>query len=432
MKRHIKILGALVITMIITTLSSINVFAATAPPSITGDSITVMDAKTGAVVYEKNKDVQYPPASTTKLMTILLTLENTDLSEVVTVGELPPTIEGSKIYIGTGEQLTVEEMLKAVIMVSANDCATALAEHISGSVEEFSKLMNKRAKELGCLNTNFTNPHGLYGEHHRTTSYDLALIEKELLKFPEYLQISKIQAAFIDPTNIFEERRPLWNDNRLIQPYDDAYYEYALAGKTGYTDESLHSYVASAEKDGMTFVVSILHDKYKAYYNEVGGVFDWAFENFKTEKLCSKGDILDNYTAPNGTVIPLIASKDIYYTKDITSKEEPVLKVNTDVLNSIFFNKDETITTASATYGNQTYSIDVLSGCDYHEEEIPIFGTSLTTSDNTINYKKLAGIIVLSIGLILITIFIILRIIGKIIMRKRRRNIFSSKKRRRF
>ena len=153
-----------------------NVYAATEPPNVTGQSFVVMDANTGNVVYGKGEHNQYPPASTTKLMTILLTLENCEMDELVTVGEIPPYVEGSKIYIHEGEQITVEQLLYSVILASANDSSTALAEHISGSVEDFAKLMTERAKELGAMNTNFTNPHGLYDENHRTTTYDLSLI----------------------------------------------------------------------------------------------------------------------------------------------------------------------------------------------------------------------------------------------------------------
>ncbi len=132
-----KLLFIILSFFAITLLSYGNAYAYSDPPSITGKSVVVMDANTGAVVYGKDENKPYPPASTTKLMTVLLTLENCDLDEVVTVGEFPPTIEGSKIYVDVGEKMTVEEMLYSVIMVSANDCAAALAEHISGSIEEF-------------------------------------------------------------------------------------------------------------------------------------------------------------------------------------------------------------------------------------------------------------------------------------------------------
>lgn len=406
-----------------------DVYASTEPPSITGQSVVVMDANTGAVVYGKNEHRQYPPASTTKLMTILLTLENCEMNEIVTVGSLPPYIEGSKIYIHEGEQMTVEQMLYAVIMASANDCAAALAEHISGSVEAFAELMTKRAKELGAKNTNFENPHGLYGENHRSTTYDLALMEKELLKYPKYIEISQTKSLLMDTTNKSEEQRPLWNDNRLVQEGDEKYYPYAVAGKTGYTDESKHSYVASAKKGDQSFVVAILYDEQKAYYNEVEAIFEWAFENFATEKLFSKGDQIDTYITSNGTNIPLTIGEDIFYSKDLTSNLQPKVVVDKDALSGKFFNASEPITSVNITYNNQTYTASVSSTVNYEEKTIPVLGDMVTTKKNTIDYMRLAKIIIGSIIGVLTLFLILILVIRRINLNKRKRkrkNMYAS------
>lgn len=411
----------------ITLLSYSNAYAyTTEPPSITGESVVVMDANTGAVVYGKNENTPYPPASTTKLMTVLLTLENADLDEVVTVGEIPPTIEGSKIYIDVGEKMTVEEMLYSVIMVSANDCAAALAEHISGSIEEFSKLMNQRAKELGCKNTNFVNPHGLYDDKHRTTAYDLALIERELLKHEKYIEISKTKSTFLEPTNIFKEKRPLWNDNRLLHDAYDCYYPDAIAGKTGYTDESLHSFVASASRGDAKFIIAILYDKDKAYYNETPKLFDWAFDNFSTDKVFSKGDEIGTYETTNGSIIPLIAEKDIFYTKDKTSEEEPSIIINKDSLSNKFFNKGDIVTTVSINYNGQSYNSEVSSGDDYLQEALPVLGTLVTTENNTISYTNLFIIIGSAILGVVLIILLTIYIIKRRRLAKKRKTLFSS------
>lgn len=421
-----KLLFIILSFFAISLLSYSNAYAYSDPPSITGKSVVVMDANTGAVVYGKNENKPYPPASTTKLMTVLLTLENCDLDEVVTVGEFPPTIEGSKIYIDVGEKMTVEEMLYSVIMVSANDCAAALAEHISGSIEEFAVLMNQRAKELGCKNTNFVNPHGLYDDKHRTTAYDLALMEKELLNHEKYIEISKTKSTFLQPTNIFKEKRPLWNDNRLLHDAYQCYYPDAIAGKTGYTDESRHSFVASAGKGDNKFIIAILFDENKAYYNETPKLFDWAFKNFSTEKAFSKGEEIGTYETTNGSIIPLLADKDILYTKDNSSKEKPSIVINKDTLSNKFFNKGEPITTVAVNYNSQSYSSEVLSGSDYEEEVLPVVGNLVTTEDNTISYKNLFMIIGgIVLGIILL-ILAIIYIIKKRRLAKKRKKLFSS------
>lgn len=407
--------------------NSNSVFATTEFPPVTGQSVVVMDANTGAVVYGRNEHTQYPPASTTKLMTILLTLENCKMDEIVTVGPIPPFIEGSKIYIHEGEEMTVEQMLYAVIMASANDCSAALAEHISGSIEAFAELMNKRAKELGAMNTNFENPHGLYGENHRSTTYDLALMEKELLKYPKYIEMSQTKALLMDLTNKSEEQRPLWNDNRLIQEGDSRYYPYALAGKTGYTDESKHSYVASAKKEDQSFVVAILYDEQKAYYNEVEAVFEWAFENFATEKLFSKGEQIDVYTTSNGTEIPLIINEDIYYSKDLTSDIPPEVVIDKESLSGKFFNAGEPITSVNINYNNQTYTASLSSTVDYEEKILPVVGGLVTTEENTIDYIKLFKYFIGSvIGVLAFLLIIILTIRTINLSRRKQKSMYLS------
>jgi len=389
-----KILLCLWLTLCIITFNISNAFAAENKPTVNANGVVIMDAKTGAVIYSKNPDTKYPPASTTKLMTILLTLEKCKLDDVVKVGALPPTIEGSKIYIDKDEEMTVEQMLYSVIMVSANDCATALAEHISGSVENFAKLMTDRAKELGCKNTTFKNPHGLYDPEHRTTAYDLALIEKELLKHDEYIKISKTKTYFIPPTNIYKEQRPLWNDNRLLHDYEQYFYEYAIAGKTGYTDESRHSFVASAQKDDNTFAVAMLYDTVKTYFSDSKNLFEWAFNNFKTVKLYSKGQEVTSFTTANGTIIPLLVNQDIFYTKDLSIADVPSFKFDSNELSNKYFLKGQTIAQGTVTYQDQTYKIPLVSGIDYQKKTLPIVGDLITTQNNTINYKYLSFLII--------------------------------------
>ena len=160
------------------------------PPAVSADSVVLMDATTGKILYEKNKNSAYPPASTTKIMTILLVLENSNLNDVVTVSKNAEMTDGSKIYISEGEKISVKELLYGLTLASANDCAVALAEHISGSTEKFAALMNEKANSLGCKNTNFVNPNGLYDVNHKTSAYDLALIMQELTKHNEYKEIS--------------------------------------------------------------------------------------------------------------------------------------------------------------------------------------------------------------------------------------------------
>ncbi|MGL4730947.1 MAG: D-alanyl-D-alanine carboxypeptidase family protein [Clostridium sp.] len=411
----LKKIIACAITLI--TLSSNLVFAAPPAPSASAEGVVVMNAATGEVLYGKNENVKYPPASPTKLMTALLTLENCDLDEKVTISELPPTIEGSKIYIDKDEVLTVRELLYSLIMVSANDCATALAEHIGGSVDNFAKMMNKRAKELGCKNTNFTNPHGLYEKNHRTTAYDLALMEKELLKNPTYLEISKTKNTFLEPTNKFKEKRPLWNDNRLVQPTSEYYYEPCLAAKTGFTDESLHSFVASARKGNETFIVSLLRDQNKTYFKDSRELFEWAFKNFQTVQLYEKNDSITEYKSKDGLSIPLLAGQNLYYTKDLTLKEEPKITYNIDNIKNSAILAGQKVGYIHLEYNGVEKDIPLLSEKDY----LPIKNNSpydyITNSTNDLNLI-LTGTITSTISILL---FYIIR---KLRRKKERKKLY--------
>lgn len=420
-----KILLSLTLAVSIMTLNISNAFAASQAPSANANGVVVMDAVTGAVLYGNNEDTKYPPASPTKLMTVLLTLEKCKLDEKVKVGTIPPTIEGSKIYIDTNEEMTVKEMLYAVIMVSANDCAEALAEHISGSEEEFAKLMTQRAKELGCKNSTFKNPHGLYDDEHRTTAYDLATIEKELLKHPEYLEISKTKTYMLPATNVYPEQRPLWNDNRLLHNYEKYYYEYAIAGKTGYTDESRHSFVASATKNNNTFIIAMLYDPVKTYFADSKNYFEWAFNNFQTTKLFSKGQEVTKYTSSNGTVIPLLAGEDIYYTKELNLSSEPEFKFDANTLKDKFFLKGQPIAQGNVTYNNQSYTVPLVSGVDYEKKVLPVVGDLLTTETNTINYTYLGLLILVIVIFFLLLFFALVRNIKKKNSSKPRRNTYK-------
>jgi len=261
----------------------------------------------------------------------------------------------------------------------------------------YKKLNSDNAEEM-IFNQNNNNE---LENKNKTKADDLALIEKELLKHDEYIKISKTKATFIPPTNKYPEQRPLWNGNRLIHEYEQYYYEYALAGKTGYTDESRHSYVASARKNENIFVVSMLYDTVKTYFPDSKNLFEWAFNNYQTVKLYSKGQEVTTYTTENGTVIPLLLDEDVFYTKDINSTEEPKFHFDSKQLKDKFFLKNEKVAEGTVTYQNQSYKITLISGIEYEKKSLPIVGELVTTQNNTINYKYLT-FLTLSIILLLI------------------------------
>ena len=412
------------ITILITSfLILFNIFPAVKaqgkPPAVSADSVVLMDATTGKVLYEKNKNTAYPPASTTKIMTALLVLEKANLEDVVTVSKNAEMADGSKIYLFQGEEVSVKELLYGLILASANDCAVALAEHISGSTEEFAKLMNERAKSLACKSTNFVNPNGLYDANHKTSAYDLALIMQELTKHEEYKEISTTPSYIMAPTNKSTEKRPLWNGNRLIHKNDSYYYEGCEGGKTGYTIQSKHSYVAVASRNGQKLIVALVHDSVKTFFPDSRKLFDYGFENFELSKFLNKDDAVSDTTLEDGTVIPLLASKDFYFVQAKGSTLTPTIKTDPITADISSVKKGDLLGSATITCGEDTYALDLSSGVDYSKKSASrgsLFAVNSTNGSDS--PSTLVRVIQF-----LVTIIIVFLILMRIRAIKRRRKL---------
>ena len=367
------------------------------------DGVVLMDAKSGEILYSKNMNSPYPPASTTKIMTALLTLENcSDLEEIVTIDKKCESVDGSKIYLFQDEKISVKNLLYSLLLSSANDSAYALAEHVGGTFDNFITMMNTRAKELGCTNTNFVNPHGLYDDKHRTTPNDLALIMNELIKHEEYLTISGTKSYSIPPTNKCKDARPLWNGNKAIHEANSTYYKNCKASKTGYTIQSLHSYISYAKKDNQELIVALLHDKDKQFYTDSKKLFEFGFKNFETRKILSKGDEVTTYPLNDNTSISLISDKDIYVTmsKDLPNNDVltvPSINLNDMNLDKRTIKKGDSIKEISVTYGDKKFPITLLSNTE-HNPPVSIITTKSKSS--WLKYVLISSMILLIIAVI--------------------------------
>ena len=253
------------------------------PPQVAAEATILMEAKTGAILYAKNAHTTYYPASITKVMTALLTLENCSLDEVVTFSyrathELE---EGSSSIARTeGEELSVKNCLYALMIASANEVAQALAEHVSGSLEDFAALMTERAKEIGCLNTNFSNPSGLNDPNHYTSAYDMALIMREAVQNPAFVEIDSTTSYYIPATNKNPEKLGIAMKHKLLQK-GDSHYEYAVAGKTGYTSLAGYTLVTYAVKGDMELIcVTLGCDTSDDRYTTTRALFEYGFNNY--------------------------------------------------------------------------------------------------------------------------------------------------------
>ncbi len=254
-------------------------------PTLNSTSVVLMDAKTRRVLYEINPNEKRYPASTTKIMTMLLAVENGNLDDTLTLShEAIFSIErdSSHIALDENEIISLRSAVEACSMASANDAANGIAEFIGGSFSGFADMMNARAAELGCTNTHFVNAHGLYDPDHYTTAYDMALIMAAAAANPTYLELTTITSDTIAPTNIQPETRPLNTNNRLLIASSPYYIEEVVTSKSGYTDESKHSLVSYAKKGDVELIVSIIGSETAAdCYNDTRSLLDYAFANYQ-------------------------------------------------------------------------------------------------------------------------------------------------------
>ena len=268
-------------------MSAVNVQAAEYWPdniSVSSGAAIVVELETGTVLYEKDADTSYYPASITKVMTALLALENCDLDEVVTFSEEAVyKNEGDTSHIAreVGEKMTMENCLYGMMLESANECAWAIGEHVGGgSMDEFVNMMNAKAKELGCTGTHFANPNGLPDPDHYVTARDMSLIARAAYQYPEFRKISSTRAYTI-PADNKKEAYSCNNTHGMISNHRGSshLYEYALGGKTGYTDEAGNTLVTYAKNDN-TYLVSVVLQSVNGAYSDTKALLDYGFNNF--------------------------------------------------------------------------------------------------------------------------------------------------------
>ncbi|GIO91895.1 D-alanyl-D-alanine carboxypeptidase family protein [Paenibacillus lactis] len=275
-------------------------------------SAILLDADTGTIIYEKNSHDKLPPASITKIMTMLLTMEAIDegrlkLTDKVRTSEYAASMGGSQIFLEPGEEMTVEEMLKGIAMASGNDASVAMAEKIAGTEEAFVKLMNEKAAELGMKDTHFVNCNGLPADNHYTSAHDIALMSRELLK---YEGITKYTGAYQDYLRK-DTPKPFWlvNTNKLVR-----FYTGADGLKTGYTSEAKFCLSATAKRDGLrTIAVVMGAPDTKTRNNEVSRLFDYAFSQYAMHSIYKPGEVLGVLKVQKGSVPEITIQADKEY-----------------------------------------------------------------------------------------------------------------------
>ncbi len=290
-------------------------------PVVTARSAILMEAETGTILYAKNIHNREYPASTTKLLTCLIAAETCTLDEMVTMSrsavyDIP---RGSNhIALDEGESITMEDALHAILIRSANEVSYAVGEHISGTTwQDFGPIMNERAVQLGCLNSNFVNPNGLPHDDHYTTAYDLAMIARAFFDNEMLAEISgktrlEIYPSETQPDTIIENTK-----NQILSGQKYA-YEYLIGSKTGYTDAARNCLVSCAEKDGLKLICVVLRDATPAQYEDTIALFDYGFSNFTAVNV---SQIETKYN---------IDTTGLFYSdNDVFGSSRPLLSLNT-------------------------------------------------------------------------------------------------------
>lgn len=308
-------------------------------PSTYSPSTLLMDLDSGKILYSKNANTRMYPASTTKIMTAILTIENCQLTDTAVASHnaiysVPSGYTHASIQ--EGEELTIEQLLNVLLIPSANEAASILAEHIAGSVEAFADMMNAKAVEIGCKDTHFVNPNGVHDENHYSTAYDLALIGKYAMQYEVFRDIASKTSCSLPATDKYPREDRLFNttNDLLRENYSKAannyYYPYATAGKTGYTDAAQNCIVATAKKDDISLLAVVLHgerteDGLSQRALDCKTLFEYGFNNYKHEVIAHKGDVAREIEVSGGTNDS--KNLNLVYSEDITA----LVPINYDV-----------------------------------------------------------------------------------------------------
>lgn len=396
MKRYLKILSMLLFLLCI----PLNVQAETSAPDINAQGCALIDASSGKVLYGKNENCTFEPASTTKVMTAIVVLDKCKLTDEVTVHEDFTAIDGTAIGLLNGDVLTVHDLLLGLLMESGNDCANALAIHVSGSVDSFAQLMNEKAKELGATATSFRNPSGLPDPEHLTTPHDLALFLSAAIHNQDFIDISTTPYAEITMINNPERTLIVNNKNYMINKNSRYYYKYALCGKNGYTTKANHTYVSAAEKDGHILVASFLNamDKNQNFF-DMQTVFNYGFDNFSFVKLYDKGQEVAQYDVSRTLTIPLTIDRTVEYpvAKGEENSVSHEIKVQDEDLSKKSFNAGENILKGTIYVNDKELeTVDLASGVSRTYE--PLISKQTLSNPNVPAYIAfgVAGVAALS------------------------------------
>lgn len=345
--------------------------------SLYSESAILMESSTGKILYSKNSEVVKYPASTTKILTAILAIEKCNLDEKITasssaVSAIPAGYTNASIK--AGEILTVNELLQVFLVHSANEAGYILAEHISGSIDDFASLMNEKAKEIGCQNTNFANPSGLHDVNHYTTAYDMCLIAKYCMQNETFRNYVSMKSCTIESTNKFEQRH-YTNTNELLNETSQYYNPNVIGIKTGFTTPARNCLISAYSTDNIELISVVLDapqnnsDGLSAKFTDTINLFNFGIENYDKKMIVEKSSVVDTIEIKKNSFLTnnldVLAENEIYAivpsTFDINSLSSNMkIELKEDL--SLPISKDDYVGTITYTIDGTDYTVNALAG----------------------------------------------------------------------
>ena len=404
-------------------------------PKVMAETAIVMDMDTGEVLYAKGIDEKRAPASTTKILTAMLAIEKVPFETQITFTDEVNNIEAGSTHIGIkpGETLTMKDCAYAILLASANEVSSGVAEYIGTTVPAFVDMMNQRAKELGCTNTHFVNANGLYDENHYTTARDLAIIAKAAFQNETFREVVKTPYYIVPKTNITDEERWLNNHHKMILQGSE-YYEGCLGGKTGYTEKAGNTLVTYAERNGRKLVCALLADvNVVAQYTDTKALLDYGFDSFQRLDTTAvslspaKSDKLGKQLEEKGLLSTALETTSISVPKELTEELTYKTTLENNMLNIDYYYGKQQIGSSSMQASDEILKVSQeLSPKEVTKTDASVSpnltkDSNTSEKDNILPSWKYIALFLLITGILFYIVVLIVNIKRSIKRRKRKK-----------
>ncbi|ASM70671.1 D-alanyl-D-alanine carboxypeptidase family protein [Blautia hansenii] len=404
-------------------------------PKVMAETAIVMDMDTEEILYAKGIDEKRAPASTTKILTAMLAIEKVPFETQITFTDEVNNIEAGSTHIGIkpGETLTMKDCAYAILLASANEVSSGVAEYIGTTVPAFVDMMNQRAKELGCTNTHFVNANGLYDENHYTTARDLAIIAKAAFQNETFREVVKTPYYIVPKTNITDEERWLNNHHKMILQGSE-YYEGCLGGKTGYTEKAGNTLVTYAERNGRKLVCALLADvNVVAQYTDTKALLDYGFNSFQRLDTTAvslspaKSDKLGKQLEEKGLLSTALETTSISVPKELTEELTYKTTLENNMLNIDYYYGKQQIGSSSMQASDEILKVSQelspkeVTKTDASVSPNPTKDSNTSEKDNILPSWKYIALFLLITGILFYIVVLIVNIKRSIKRRKRKK-----------